>query len=281
MSSPTSSGTDQNCTGNPLHQFMDQLFKYITGQHVSQTKCCNLIKQNKDHLNINGDFSFSNKRHVWMSYMSSSLPRQEAGFCTNVNCKHNKVLFVDIDDDADADASENPTCPFHSHYTVTKLLERVSNTFALPVATVKIVGDWCNVYLDRRKCLEKYLYKVLDNDNENRVVGQGYARLTRKSIKITSDCQLLTVDSDNSLQSVTDYRLKLLQSVVKNLINESDCFTLCQDETETSKIPIHVHLTTKSSTVVRDNSMKVMSGIVTDPKNGNKLASMTSEEYIK
>lgn len=224
---------------------------------------------------MNGDFSFSNKRHVWLSYMSPLFARQEAGFCTDVNCKHNEVLFVDnvVDDDAAADASKSPTFPSHNHYTVTKFLECASNSFALPVARVKVVGDWCNVYLDRRKCFEKYLREVLDNttDNEKCGVGQGCERLTRKSIKVTSD---------NCLQSVTDYRRSLLEGVLKNLINASDYYVLCPDETETSTL--HIHLTTKSSSVVRENNnRKIMSGIVTDPKNENKLASITSDEYIK
>lgn len=252
---------DRNRKSNPLQEFTNQLFQYITGNNTSN-KSCNLIKQNTDRLQTNGDFSFSNKRHVWTSF----LARQEtAGFCADINCKHSEgVLFIDDDvideDDADADS----TFPFHSHYTVTKLLA-VSSSFALPVARVTIIGDWCNVYLDRRKCFEIVLYKVLlDNENVN-CVGQG----CRKPIRVT------TSDDDHT-SSVTEYRLKLLTNVIKNLINESDYWELCEETSE-----IHVHLMTKSSTVVGNDTRKIMSGVVTDPQTGNKLATMTSDEYIK
>lgn len=280
LSSFTSTKMDENSKRNPLQKFIDQLFQYITGENISNKNHCNLIKQNKDRLSTNGDFSFSNKRHVWMSYMSLSL----AGFCMDVNCKHScngEALFVDdVSDDADADAPKTDVIfPSHSHYTITKLLA-VSNSFALPVARVNIVGDWCNVHLDRLKCFGIFLHEVLlDNGNENRSVGQGCERLTRKPIRITSDHT--PVERENCSQSVTDYRLKLLQSVVKSLINESDYWVLCQDEKETSEKPIHVHFTTKSSTVVGSDSKKIVSGNVADPKNGNKLAIMTADEYIK
>ncbi|XP_063705136.1 uncharacterized protein LOC134834417 [Culicoides brevitarsis] len=273
-------------TWNPLQQFIDEIHLFITGQ--LPVKPSNLIKQNKDHLHENGEFSFSNKRKVWLSHMSSS--RQEAaGFCVDVNCKHNETLFIDDTNDANSSKATTSTSTTtddddkndgktdcgkhdsHSHYTVTKLLS--SNSFALHVARVKIVGDWCNVFLDRRKCYAEIFRKVLDNE-KTKEKGQGC-----KSILITRDDDGKSIDG---AQSVTDYRLQLLESVIKNLINQSDYWVLVQqsDEQKTTK-PIRVHLTTKSSAIVASDTRKIVSGIVVDPKNGNKLAAVTTDDYVK
>lgn len=253
---------------NLLLQFQTQIFEYITGSSIQNPHTLtNLIKQNKDRLDTLGDFSFSNKRNVWMSHIA----RQETTGCDVIRCCKcvtcNDVLFIDDDvmSEDDADAADASTSQ-HSHYIITKFLVAVSNSVALPVARIKIAGDWCNVFLDRRKCIEKILTR-----NESVGLGQECERLTsRKRIKITSD------EGDEQVQNVTDYRLKLLERVTKNLINESDYFELCENEKESYEI----HFTTKSNKK-DDDTKKIMSGIVIDPKNSNKRATMTAEEYIK
>lgn len=273
---------------NLLEEFINQVLCFLTKNSIDliflKSKRINLIKQHTEKLNITGDFSFSNINSVWRQHF-----HKNAGIEIESLCTHCDRLFI-VNRSADA---KNASCASHTYYNVQDLVT-ASQSFTLHIKAVTFdaAKDRVIVFLNRKIGLEKIIKLTLLNENANQSrVTQELSVPKCKPIKITrSDL------SNKENPSVTDHRLQLLESVIKNLLRDSSEYKLYdndnEEDTNIKSTPIHdnvmyfstvtsIHLTTKSSMTLNSNVRKVLSGIVTEPKSNNKLATMTANEYIR
>lgn len=277
---------------NLLEEFINQVLCFLTKNSIDliflKSKRINLIKQHTEKLNITGDFSFSNINSVWRQHF-----HKNAGIEIESLCTHCDRLFI-VNRSADA---KNASCASHTYYNVQDLVT-ASQCFTLQIKAVTFdaAKDRVIVFLNRKIGLEKIIKLTLLNENANQSrVTQELSVPKCKLIKVTrSDI------SNKENPSVIDHRLQLLESVIKNLLRVSSEYKLYDDDneednysdTDTNSTPNHdnvmyfstvtsIHLTTKSSMTLNSNVRKVLSGIVTEPKSNNKLATMTANEYIR
>lgn len=249
---------------NPLKEFINHVCVFIATKKPSVAISCDpwstvcqykLVRTNTDKLDKCGDVYIINDASIWFKPTDSAL-------------KNRAVLgaIVPVGDCCGADATDVPRNALgciEPIYNVADLTT-ASKHWSLPVSRIVIPDEIqrrCLFYLDRVEVYRKHIPWTLQ-----------YASVktrTAKKIWVKSD-------GISSTPTVTEYRLKLVEKILKNLINDYNSLILSEDDRDLS-----LFVTTKSSLKVGENVQKLVSGNVVDPTVKNKLANVTADEYVK
>lgn len=228
-----------------LADFLENVYKFLTNQSNFSEKCCLIKKSTNENGKSHGDFSFSIKFSFWTRYLG----------LTEDNCD-NILNYLRPDK------------------TKNEILEEMiseSDSWNLKIGRAELVEDRCFIFLDRQKTIKTILSSILSDENLE------FLSIIPKKNGETINLELQSSETS----SITYFRTKLVFNVTKNLIGFSPYKLVDQEEGAKHKFLV----TTKSNFSKSDENIierkKILCGVVVDSKNGNKIAEVTAEDYIK
>lgn len=240
---------------DPINEFYENLHNYLTGDGLKYNKNAHLLKKNSEKLSLNGDVSFPIDISIWKPYLAHP---DFSGDCNILTSRQTVADGLEIEGDGAG-----------AHLTA------ASVKWNMQIKRVQIEKNHCNVFLNRLNAYQKFMKRAI---TENLHYGQFSKDKSNGSVSI----QLIDADSvDGKNELMTNYRLKLVASVMKNVIGQSAYVLLPIDSDQGANYSFS--LTTKSTTkqTVPENSQKIICGIVLDPTNNRKMANSTAADYIQ
>lgn len=224
--------------------FINTIYKFLTNQENVAGKC-SLIKRS-EKLYDKSDFYFPINLKIWKRFEVL-----EPGISSEVNilnCKRKDL----------------------SNQEILEELIQLSQTWDVYLKKAEILNDKCFLYLDRQKMFSSLIPEIL-NHPEN------YGKEAKDELESVH----LKLDNPGDLETVTECRTFLISNVLKNLLNYSKYSLSDNEETAKHKFLISTKSNKKKEEESLDSTKVILCGVVTDPKNGNKLAEISAEEYKK
>lgn len=240
---------------DPINEFHKNLYNYLTGDGLNYNKNTHLLKKNSEKLSLNGDVSFPIDISIWQPY----LVHPECSADCNILTSRQTV----------ADGLETEGDGVRADLTA------ASVEWNMQIKRVQLEKIHCNVFINRLNVFQKFINRAI---TENLHYGQFPKDKSNCSVCI----QLIDVESvEGTNELMTDYRLKLIASTMKNVIRQYAYDLVPIDSDHVANYSFS--LTTKSTTkqTVPANSQKIICGIVLDPTNNRKMASSTAADYIQ
>jgi hypothetical protein len=226
------------------------LIKFLTNQDNIADKECSLIKRSEKACE-KWDLCFPTNIQMWRKYLENEIGVSESGPVQKniLNYKRNHLTIDEI----------------------LKDLVQLSGSWEVSIRSADFLNDKCVLYLDRQKLFRNLIPVILEDPED-------YGKESEEG-----DVQsvYMKLDEISETPTVTEYRTQLVLNVLKNLLIYSRYSSMDNPEKADYHFLISSKSNKKKEDITSEPSKLILCGSVTDPKNGNKLAEITAEEYTK
>jgi hypothetical protein len=230
---------------NPVQEFCAQIFSFLTKQPIqSYNPKCNLIRKHKAKLSTYGDFSFPIDTIIWQKHID----------------KENDESFVNVLEYA---------CNGADLETAFDALKTASDKWQWHIYRILLdqTNTRCLLFIQRHDAFKTIIPLFAKN--------YGVLAKANKRVALATD----PIDDNLGVRSITEHRIITIKSVLENLVSYSK-YTLVANDAEPSDLSFRV--TYKSTNIdCNADQQKIICGIVTNAKNGNKLSDTTAADYLK
>jgi hypothetical protein len=219
------------------------LIKFLTNQDNIADKECSLIKRSEKACE-KWDLCFPTNIQMWRKYLEHKIG-------DTVNILKYKRNHLTIDE-------------------ILKDLVQLSASWEVSIRSADFLNDKCVLYLDRQKLFRNLIPVILEDPED-------YGKESVGDVQSV----YMKLDEIGESPTVTEYRTQLVLNVLKNLLIYSRYSSMDNPEKADHHFLISSKSNKKKEDITSEPYKLILCGVVTDPKNGNKLAEITAEEYTK